>query len=56
MAQIDSLLHMAVQSKASDVHVATGSCFILRQFGRLRPIKSAILTPEAVKEALYMKC
>ncbi|MBI5250659.1 MAG: type IV pilus twitching motility protein PilT [Desulfomonile tiedjei] len=53
MAQIDSLLHMAVQSKASDVHVATGSCFILRQFGRLRAVKSPILAPEAAKSLIY---
>lgn len=53
MAQIDSLLHMAVQSKASDVHVVTGNCFMLRQFGRLRRIKSSILTPEAAQTLIY---
>jgi twitching motility protein PilT len=53
MAQIDSLLTMAVQSKASDVHVATGNCFLLRQFGRLRAIKSPVMTPEASKALIY---
>lgn len=53
MAQMDSLLNMAVQSRASDVHVTTGNSFLLRQFGRLRKIKSAILTAEAAKNLIY---
>ncbi len=53
MAQLDSLLNMAVQSKSSDVHVTTGNSFLLRQFGRLRKIKSAILTAEAAKDLIY---
>lgn len=53
MAQLDSLLSMAVQSKASDVHVTTGNSFLLRQFGRLRKIKSPVLTAEAAKNLIY---
>lgn len=53
MAQIDSLLNSAVQARASDVHVATGSSFIFRQFGKLRRIKSPEVTPESAKNLVY---
>lgn len=53
MAQIDQLLTAAVKARASDVHVATGSCFILRQFGKLRKLKSADVSPELAKTLIY---
>jgi twitching motility protein PilT len=53
MAQIDQLLGAAVKNHASDVHVATGSSFIFRQFGKLRKIKSAEVTPELAKTLIY---
>ena len=53
MAQIDSLLRMAAEHRSSDVHVATGNSFLLRQFGRLKKINSPELTAEAAKELIY---
>jgi len=46
MAKLDSVLRVAVQAQASDLHVSPGNPFILRQFGRLRKVKSPELTPE----------
>jgi len=46
MAKLDSVLRIAVQAQASDLHVSPGNPFILRQFGRLRKVKSPELTPE----------
>jgi twitching motility protein PilT len=53
MPQIDSVLTLAAQHKASDVHVATGNPFIIRQFGKLKRIKSPDLTPENTKNLIY---
>lgn len=53
MAQLDSLLQTAVQAKASDVHVATGSPYLVRQYGQLRRLKSPHLTPEAARNIIY---
>ncbi len=53
MAQIDSVLRMAVQARASDLHVPTGNPFLIRQFGRLIKVKSPELTPEAAKNLIY---
>ena len=53
MAEIDTLLHQAVQVQASDVHLATGNPFVVRQFGRLRKLKSPVLTAEKSKELIY---
>jgi twitching motility protein PilT len=49
MAQLDSVLQMAVQAKASDLHVSTGNPFIIRQFGRLTRIKSPAMNPDQTK-------
>ncbi|MBI4964005.1 MAG: type IV pilus twitching motility protein PilT [Desulfomonile tiedjei] len=46
MAKLDSVLQIGVQAQASDVHVSPGNPFIVRQFGRLRKIKSPELTPD----------
>jgi twitching motility protein PilT len=53
MAQIDAVLNMAVQARASDVHVATGNPFLIRQFGQLKKAKSKEITPEAAKNLIY---
>jgi twitching motility protein PilT len=53
MAAIDTLLHQAVAVKASDVHLATGSGYMVRQFGRLRRIKSSPVTAEQSKDLIY---
>ena len=53
MAQIDALLRTAVQYRASDVHLASGSPIVMRQFGRMRKVKSAELTPEVIRSLLY---
>lgn len=53
MAQIDSVLTLAVQARASDVHVATGSSFVFRQYGKLRKLKSQEVTPKLAKTLIY---
>lgn len=53
MAQIDSVLRIAVQAQASDLHVSPGNPFIVRQFGRLRKIKSSELTHEQSHGLIY---
>jgi twitching motility protein PilT len=53
MPQIDNLLKSAVQARASDVHIPTGSPFIFRQYGKLRKIKSPEVTPELAKNLVY---
>ncbi len=53
MPQIDSLLRTAIQYRASDVHLASGSPIIMRQFGRIRKVKSNVLSPETVRNLIY---
>lgn len=53
MAQIDALLKSAVRAQASDVHIATGSSFIFRQFGKLKRIKSPEVKPDVAKKLIY---
>jgi twitching motility protein PilT len=53
MAKIDSVLQMAAKARASDVHIATGSPFVMRQFGRLKVVKSAEVTPEMAHDLIY---
>lgn len=53
MAQIDAVLNMAVQARASDVHVSTGNPFIIRRFGRLSKVKSKEITAETAKSLVY---
>jgi twitching motility protein PilT len=53
MPQIDKLLQMAVQNRASDLHLATGSPFIMRQFGALRTLKSQPLAAESAQKLFY---
>lgn len=53
MARIDAVLRMAVEMQASDLHMPTGESFLIRQYGRLKKIKSKPLTPELSKELIY---
>lgn len=53
MARIDAALKGATQAKASDLHVATGSPFLIRQFGRLNRSNGAELTAESSKDLIY---
>jgi twitching motility protein PilT len=46
MAKLDSVLRMGIQAQASDVHISPGNPFIVRQFGRLRKVKSPELTSD----------
>jgi twitching motility protein PilT len=46
MAKLDSILRMGIQAQASDVHISPGNPFIVRQFGRLRKVKSPELTSD----------
>lgn len=53
MPKIDTVLMMAIKSKASDLHMATGSPFVIRQFGRLKLAKSSEVTAEMSREYIY---
>ena len=53
MARIDPVLKMAVQAKASDLHVATGMPYVIRQFGRLKKGDSKELSPESSRSLIY---
>jgi twitching motility protein PilT len=53
MAKIDSVLQMAAKARASDVHIATGSPILIRQFGRLRVVQSPQMTPEMSRDLIY---
>jgi len=53
MAKLDKVLQMAVQARASDLHVPTGDTFLIRQFGRLKRVKSERLAPEAARNLVY---
>ncbi len=53
MARIDEVLTTAVKVKASDLHVATGTPYLIRQFGRLIKSDSPELSPESSKNLIY---
>jgi twitching motility protein PilT len=53
MPEIDKMLEMAVRARASDLHIATGNTLLIRHFGRLRRLKSSIVTSEIAKKLLY---
>lgn len=53
MAEIDAILQLGVKERASDVHLATGSAHVLRQFGRLRQLKTPELTYDKAMEMIY---
>ncbi len=53
MAELDKVLKAAANAKASDLHLAPGEPFILRQFGRLRKIQGPILSSERCEQFTY---
>jgi twitching motility protein PilT len=53
MARIDTVLRQAVKAKASDLHVATGTPYLIRQFGRLIKSDSKELSPESARSLIY---
>lgn len=53
MPEIDKVLKMAAQAKASDVHIASGSPIMLRQHGKLLRIKGPEIKPETAKGLVY---
>jgi twitching motility protein PilT len=53
MARIDAVLTQAVKANASDLHVATGTPYLIRQFGRLIKSDSKELSPESAKNLIY---
>jgi twitching motility protein PilT len=53
MAEIDSVLRWSVKERASDLHLATGSAFVVRRFGQLKKVKTEPLTAEKAKNLVY---
>lgn len=53
MAELDKVLKAATDAKASDLHLAPGEPFVLRQFGRLIKIQSPSLTRERCEQLIY---
>jgi twitching motility protein PilT len=52
MAELDKVLKEATNAKASDLHLAPGEPFIIRQFGRLIKIESPCLTRERCEQLI----
>ena len=53
MSEIDKILQTAVRAGASDVHLVSGTRFIIRQYGQLKRLKSPDLRPEASRKLVY---
>lgn len=53
MAKLDELLQKATKARASDLHIATGSPFVIRQFGQLKPLPSPDLSAEESYKLIY---
>ncbi len=53
MAILDKVFKAAVDFKASDIHVAPGEPFIIRRLGRLRKLKSDVLTKEQCHRIIF---
>jgi len=53
MAELDEVLKEATKAKASDLHLAPGEPFIIRQFGRLIKIEGPSLTRERCGQLIY---
>ncbi len=52
MAILEKIFKVAVNLKASDIHVVPGEPFVLRQYGRLRKIKSDALSSAQCRKAI----
>jgi twitching motility protein PilT len=53
MPVIDKIFKAALESGASDVHVAPGEPFILRHLGTFIKLKSTVLTPEITRKVIF---
>jgi len=53
LADLDKALKEAANAKASDLHLAPGEPFVLRQFGRLRKLQGTPLTGERCEQLIY---
>ena len=53
MAELDKVFRAAANAKASDVHLSPGEPYIIRQFARLRKLKSQTFTPQRCKELIF---
>src|SRR6202167_2611552 len=53
MAQIDQFLEEIMRRRGSDLHFIAGDPPRIRLHGELSPLRSEVLTPDFVKEALY---
>ncbi len=53
MAELDEVLIGATNARASDLHLAPGEPFVIRQFGRLIKSNSASLTREKCEHLIY---
>ena len=53
MAEIDSVLRWSVKERASDLHLATGSSFVVRRFGKLKKVKTEPLAADKAKDLIY---
>lgn len=53
MAELDKVLHEATSAKVSDLHLAPGEPFIMRQCGRLTKIEGPSLTRQKCEQLIY---
>ena len=53
MAEMDKIFKAAMDFKASDIHLSPGEPYIFRLFGKLRKVKSEILTPERCEQLVF---
>jgi twitching motility protein PilT len=53
MAELDEILKEATNAKASDLHLAPGEPFVLRQFGRLKKMQGSPLNGERCEQLIY---
>lgn len=53
MAVLEKIFKAAIDLKASDVHVVPGEPFVLRRLGRLKKVKSPILTPDNTRQLIF---
>ena len=53
MAVLEKIFKLAVEHKASDIHISPGEPFIFRKTGKLIRLKSPKLTPEQTRQCIF---
>lgn len=53
MAELEKVFKAAIDYKASDVHISPGEPYMLRQFGKLKKLKSPPLLAEQCQQVLF---